>query len=1849
MARKISTKILTCVNIAILIQYPHKYSHLPTSSTLSMMTPHQSMLTLVLAVMVLALPSTGTILTVKPNSTTPCDNEPCFTVSEYVKNHSKYFNTSNITLQFLPGDHTLDSNLTIADIQQLNIVGNTTSLTPSRVECTGFNVGFEFRNISEVRVRDMTFTFCGRLHTIYIVRSRSVYYAVRFESVEHIEAVDCVFHDNYGTALGIFNSRAAFSGNNTFSNNCRRCSDSGECQYSICYGGGIYVEASGANFSGITTFDGNYDSGICAWNNSDVSFSGSTTFKENSAVRNGGGINAEDSSDLSFSGNTTFKENSAEWYGGGIYAEDNSDVSFSGNTTFKENSAELYGGGILAWNNSDVSFSGNTTFKENSAVRNGGGINAEDSSDLSFSGNTTFKENSAEWYGGGIYAEDNSDVSFSGNTTFKENSAEWYGGGILAWNNSDVSFSGSTTFKENSAVRDGGGIYAEDSSDLSFSGNTTFKENSAELYGGGILAWNNSDVSFSGSTTFKENSAVRDGGGIYAEDSSDLSFNGNTTFKENSAELYGGGIFVWDNSDVSFSDTGTISDNIGKDGGGIWSYSSIINISGNITVRNNTARQYGGGIYMRRTNLALAGINKFTNNAARDGGGIYAAENSNLDFDGMNTFDNSRADIRGGGIWVDNGNLTLNGNNSVVRCSAGIEGGGINILHATINLPGNKKFISNLAISGGGISARWSHLSFTNSSHFSNNSAADAGGGISTSISTLVFGGKNTFDNNVADLGGGIYMLTSSLDFLGENYFNLNHARRDGGGIYGRDNCTVNLSGSNSFQDNKAERGGGIFTESCNFTAWRRNCSTNCDSKLTVPNNVFERNNASQVGGGICIIKGIFNLSGFNSFYDNEAEMGGGMFIEDGRLCLSGSLLFHNNKGTTGGGLYSFKSVLDFSGVYNFTANSALNAGGGFFTGYSTVDLAGNTTFEGNSALTGGAMHMQDTRVSMTCTSHFIHDSARYEGGAIYIQGGKMNISGRNIFERNSAAMRGGTLFAACTNINFTGSTIICHSKSPEGAGIHVVSSSIIFEGKTQFQNNRAQYGGAVFSENSNFTFDKGTAFPGFDSEPGSSFINNTALRGGAMHLDHQSSMYIHPYACMLFENNTAEMYGGAIYVVDIIGTHTCPPVLDLPSRNECFAYINEMSETGRINLTFQGNTAGKSGSVLYGGMLNKCDNNYTLHIFSSSIKDETKTKVAAISSNPVLCFCTEGGTHEPGCNKTESIDAFPGQKVNVSVIAFDQKDTPIETEIHTALISDEKHNLKVCESFSQEKEGLCTNRSYTITSPNTTSELLLYPTAVTGSPTAAVLKIIFDNCPIGFEKSNFTNECICDRRLQVFSNSCNIDSQTLLRTGEMSFWVNPSYENEHFEGYISHPQCPLNYCTKESRHINLNNPDEQCGSNHSGLLCGSCKENFSFILGGSQCRECSNEYLALLIPFALAGVALVILLFVLNLTVTTGTLHGLIFYANVIAANPQIFFSLDSTIAARIFIAWLNLDLGIDTCFYHGMDAYCKLWLQFVFPLYIWGIVGFLIYISRRSPRLTRLLGTNSVAVLDTLFLLSYTKLLRTTITALSLTTLQYPNNNSRIVWWYDPSVPFPKLIPFILVALIFLVLLLFPYTLLLLLGQWLWIKTKRRPLSCWRKYPRLKLRLKTILDPYYAPYKSECRFWTGLFLVLRFFLFLVCAFNVSGDKNSVNLLAISIIVIASFVVFGLSGRVYKSWCLNALELSFLLNLGVLAAGTYHVSLTAGDQAAITYTSVGVAFLTFVGIVAYHAYLRLKAWKPQFSLRNIMKGKERSCDENNEDNDAEYHQMQTWPQGAPTTTIVDLDELRSPLNLVTN
>ena len=160
------------------------------------------------------------------------------------------------------------------------------------------------------------------------------------------------------------------------------------------------------------------------------------------------------------------------------------------------------------------------------------------------------------------------------------------------------------------------------------------------------------------------------------------------------------------------------------------------------------------------------------------------------------------------------------------------------------------------------------------------------------------------------------------------------------------------------------------------------------------------------------------------------------------------------------------------------------------------------------------------------------------------------------------------------------------------------------------------------------------------------------------------------------------------------------------------------------------------------------------------------------------------------------------------------------------------------------------------------------------------------------------------------------------------------------------------------------------------------------------------------------------------------------------------------------------------------------KVWLQFVFPLYIWFLVTVIIISSRYSKRAAKLFGVNAVQVLATLFLLSYAKLLRVTIIVFQPTRLI--DNYS--VWHYNGNVTYLGKwhAPLMLVALLFFVIFLLPYTLILFSIQWLQMFSHYKPLRWVNK-------LKPLFDAYTGPYKDKHRYWTGFLLLVHIGLFTV------------------------------------------------------------------------------------------------------------------------------------------------------------
>ena len=103
---------------------------------------------------------------------------------------------------------------------------------------------------------------------------------------------------------------------------------------------------------------------------------------------------------------------------------------------------------------------------------------------------------------------------------------------------------------------------------------------------------------------------------------------------------------------------------------------------------------------------------------------------------------------------------------------------------------------------------------------------------------------------------------------------------------------------------------------------------------------------------------------------------------------------------------------------------------------------------------------------------------------------------------------------------------------------------------------------------------------------------------------------------------------------------------------------------------------------------------------------------------------------------------------------------------------------------------------------------------------------------------------------------------------------------------------------------------------------------------------------------------------------------------------------------------------------------------------------------------------------------------------------------------------------------------------------------------------------------------------------LLARGGLFLTLASNAIGSGR-VNRLAVSSVATALAVM---KGRVYEKHYNDILESSFILNLCILSVATFYImEEESGNQYILLGISVGIAFVTFVGILIFHLYLQLE------------------------------------------------------------
>ncbi|XP_064388884.1 uncharacterized protein LOC135336937 [Halichondria panicea] len=812
----------------------------------------------------------------------------------------------------------------------------------------------------------------------------------------------------------------------------------------------------------------------------------------------------------------------------------------------------------------------------------------------------------------------------------------------------------------------------------------------------------------------------------------------------------------------------------------------------------------------------------------------------------------------------------------------------------------------------------------------------------------------------------------------------------------------------------------------------------------------------------------------------------------------------------------------------------------------------------------------------------------------------------KSIFSRNTAVDEHGGGFALLRTSNYFlyryHNTIMLHVNISE----------------TVFSYNSAEFGGAAYTSFTLLSFDNCT------------FIGNEAILGAAVYSEYSIDQQISN--CTFIHNtcrtNTAttdeERYEtGTIHIQSRI-------------------FLKDVEITGndcrdKITISMKHNTATKGGDAIYGGQLENCKLWDIVDIM------ERNTSSAVSSPPNKVCICSDDFPQKHTCSHFMQLDTYPGQRFHTPLVCVGQYNysSPCKVQAHLEMtsfanIAEEtilQNIAKECKQLYYSIETQQTNYTETLSLTIVREVHSYYEWIFQNIQT--VIEIRIKACPPGFITNFNARKCTCTDYLASNGITCNINDERLHKTSSM--WV-----GNYLGDVVVHQVCPFDYCKSNFTKVDPFNQQEQCDFNRSGVLCGACRPGLSLALGTPQCKECSNINLFLLILFALAGVVLVVLLLKCNLTVSTGTINGIIFYANIVRSTQTAFFpsSTDNKFVSilSVFIAWLNLDLGIETCFVNGLNTYYRTWLQFIFPLYIWTIVGLLILISRYSIKVSKWTGSNTVSVLATLFLLSYAKLLRTTFDTFSSTTLIDVNGTPTTLWLLDGRYTFLEWPHSLLFAAGLFILLahILPFTILLLMAPIL------------QRYTHYKLlrwvnKLKPLLDAYQGPYGIKSRYWTGLLLLARLVILTAVSLNISG-KQAINLLVINIVLSILMIIlmaFGIAIKLYTSKLSNFLELFFLANLLLLTATSLFLQSNQTDkisgQSITICCMVGSAFAMCL-ILAYHCYVmcqRIEAIKRLTSrVVSSLKGPQNRALTNDDIICGPPHST------PPTVTEVDLREL---------
>ena len=766
----------------------------------------------------------------------------------------------------------------------------------------------------------------------------------------------------------------------------------------------------------------------------------------------------------------------------------------------------------------------------------------------------------------------------------------------------------------------------------------------------------------------------------------------------------------------------------------------------------------------------------------------------------------------------------------------------------------------------------------------------------------------------------------------------------------------------------------------------------------------------------------------------------------------------------------------------------------------------------------------------------------------------------------------------------------------------------------------------------------------------GSNFISdNYAPYGGGIFLSAGSQMLLTNGTQLLVKGNMAVFIGGGIFVspgnLSLKGLFHIPQIslpcfFDILSSDGQVAKDKSLSEVN-VNVTLSENIVlvSGSGNSMYANNMQPCvqagvfQGNYDQNeVFQRVFQLLSRPDEKEIASMPQrICSCNSSGPIDCSLPDSPPLTVFPGQNIVLRLMVLGVADIALSGDLEVLAFPASFH---FCNSsnftnirqsipwlrYTQRLSNVCNN----VTIPHTSIaklssglfRFILWVPLLDNTPVQAkhlsletsLFVSILSYCPLGFNISQDSSELLCKchsaleaRHITCFLNNLSFSLPAL-------YWIGASSDNTSllFSDY-----CMPGYCRDayKSTEVLLSKLPQQCLYGRVGTLCGECAEEKSVMLGSSNCMNCPNYGLLLVVVFLVAGPFVIVLICFLNWTVSARSSNGFLLYINIISINSDLLLRSNSFFV--VVISWLNFQVGIEMCLFDGMDEFVKTIIGFAFPLYLLSLVAVIVLVSKciNMHRINKLIGPRITPVLATLIILTYTSLSDSVLRSLSYARLYSTDGECPPVWLLDGSLEYfrsTKHLILACIALTVLFVLLIPIMLIALIGDLF-----RRCISN-RWYMNF-------LDTFHSSYRFRWGFWTGIRLAMRVVLLLLKV-TVMPEVVWLITACFSLSLAAAQSVLKpfrhlrfdrFTHRLVDEWCsseengrtvANYLDISFLVNLTALFLC---ISYLPGSTDVFISLSLCVALIELLLILAYHLVEYSPLWPPL--LRAITKMVERT------------------------------------------